>query len=91
MLSPREVESLGFLLLRRADGAERYMQHKPFEQSLPCETRSVGTLRWPGQLHEGGAGLPGKEEQEPREGNVDEWWEVREARSSGVLPKLSVA
>ena len=55
------------------------------------ETKSVVTLRWPGQLHEGGAGLPGKEEQEPREGNVDEWWEVREARSSGVLPKLSVA
>ena len=35
--------------------------------------------------------MPGKEEQELREGNVDEWWEVREARSSGVLPKLSVA
>ena len=77
--------------MRRADGAERYTQHKPFEQELLCEKKSVSTLRWPGQLHEGGAGLPGKEEQELREGNVDEWWEVREARSSGVLPKLSVA
>ena len=60
-------------------------------KNYPVKKKSVSTLRWPGQLHEGGAGLPGKEEQEPREGNVDEWWEVREARSSGVLPKLSVA
>ena len=31
------------------------------------------TLRCPGQLQEGGAVLAGREEQDPREGKVEEW------------------
>ena len=55
------------------------------------DRKSRPTLRWPGQLQEGGAVLEGREEQEPLEGRVEEWCEVREARSNGVRPKLSVA
>ena len=72
--SPLEDGSLECQLLQHADEAEHCKQRTPASNIFFTFGReSRQTLRWPGQLQEGGAVLAGRDEQEPLEGRVEEW------------------